>query len=62
VSRAAQRLDEELRASRNQPLGRIPCLILDARDEKVRHGGSVVDCAVLTPSASLPLEHAPWWA
>ena len=47
VSRAAALLDEELDAWRNRPLARTPYLILDARYEKVRHGGSVVDCAVL---------------
>lgn len=47
VSRAAQTLDEELEKWRNRPLGETPYLILDARYEKVRHGGSVVDCAVL---------------
>lgn len=47
VSRAAQLLDDELAQWRNRPLGRVPYLILDARYEKVRHGGSVVDCAVL---------------
>lgn len=47
VSRAAAMLDEELSAWRNRPLGRTPYLVLDARYEKVRHGGSVVDCAVL---------------
>lgn len=47
VSRAAQRLDEELQPWRNRPLGEIPCLILDARYEKIRHGGCVIDGAVL---------------
>jgi len=47
VSRAAQLLDEELQQWRNRPLGEIPYLILDARYEKVPHGGSVIDCAVL---------------
>lgn len=47
VSRAATLLDDELAAWRNRPLGRSPFLILDARYEKVRHGGSVRDCAVL---------------
>ncbi len=47
VSRAAALLDEELEAWRNRPLGGTPYLVLDARYEKVRHGGSVVDCAVL---------------
>jgi putative transposase len=47
VSRAAQALDGELEKWRNRPLGETPYLILDARYEKVRHGGSVVSCAVL---------------
>lgn len=47
VSRAAQQLDEELESWRIRPLGRVPYVILDARYEKVRHGGSLRDCAVL---------------
>jgi putative transposase len=47
VSRAAKLLDEELQAWRQRPLGKVRHLVLDARYEKVRHGGSVVDCAVL---------------
>jgi len=47
VSRASKLLDEELERWRNRPIGKILHLILDARYEKVRHGGSVVDCAVL---------------
>jgi putative transposase len=47
VSRASKLLDEELERWRNRLIGEIPYLILDARYEKVRHGGSVVDCAVL---------------
>ena len=47
VSRAAKALDEELQKWRDRPLGETPYLILDARYEKVRHGGSVVSCAVL---------------
>jgi putative transposase len=47
VSRAAAALDEELMAWRQRPIGRVKYLILDARYEKVRHGGSVVSCAVL---------------
>lgn len=47
VSRAAQLLDEELSAWRQRPLGEMPYLALDARYEKVRHGGSVISCAVL---------------
>lgn len=48
VSRASQALDSELDAWRNRPLGRCDFIILDARYEKVRHGGTVVPCAVLT--------------
>lgn len=47
VSRAAELLDQELSAWRNRPLGECPYLILDARYEKVRHGGSVIPLAVL---------------
>jgi putative transposase len=47
VSRAAALLDDELAAWRSRPLGEIPYLILDARYEKIRHGGAVVPCAVL---------------
>jgi transposase-like protein len=47
VSRAAEAFDEELQKWRDRPLGETPYLILDARYEKVRHGGSVVSCAVL---------------
>lgn len=47
VSRAAKLLDEELEAWRTRELGECPYVALDARYEKVRHGGSVRDCAVL---------------
>ncbi|MCP3957392.1 MAG: IS256 family transposase [bacterium] len=47
VSRAAKLLDEELEKWRNRPLGRFPQVIVDARYEKVRHAGSVRDCALL---------------
>jgi transposase-like protein len=47
VSRATKLLDEELNAWRQRPLGEVPYLVLDARYEKVRHGGSVISCAVL---------------
>jgi putative transposase len=54
VSRAAALLDEELGAWRNRLLGEIPYLILDARYEKIRHGGSVVPCAVLVAIGVTP--------
>jgi len=47
VSRCAQALDDELTAWRERPLGAYPYVVLDARYEKMRHGGTVVDCAVL---------------
>jgi putative transposase len=48
VSRAVKMLDEELAAWRDRPLGKIKYLILDARYEKMRHGGIVRDAAVLS--------------
>jgi putative transposase len=48
VSRATALLDEDLQKWRSRPLGQVKYLILDARYEKVRHAGSVRDCAVLT--------------
>ena len=54
VSRAAAALDEELEKWRTRPLGETPYLILDARYEKVRHGGSVVSCAVLVAIGVAP--------
>jgi transposase-like protein len=54
VSRAAKLLDEELQAWRERPLGKLVYLTLDARYEKVRHGGTVVDCAVLVAVGVLP--------
>jgi putative transposase len=47
VSRASKLLDEEFSQWRSRPLGQYVYLILDARYEKVRQGGSVVDSAVL---------------
>ena len=54
VSRAAAELDEELEAWRSRPIGEITYLVLDARYEKVRHGGAVVSCAVLTAIGITP--------
>jgi transposase-like protein len=48
VSRATASLDEQLQKWRNRPLGQVKYLVLDARYEKIRQGGCVVDCAVLT--------------
>ena len=57
VSRATALLDEELTAWRQRPIGEIPYLVLDARYEKVRHGGSVVSCAVLIAVGITPEGH-----
>jgi putative transposase len=47
VSQCAAQLDTELQAWRDRPLGQFPYLVLDARYEKVRQNGQVLDCAVL---------------
>lgn len=49
VSRATQRLDEQLELWRSRPLDQVPVkyLVLDARYEKVRVNGAVISCAVL---------------
>lgn len=54
VSRAAGALDEQLSAWRERPLGAYPYVYLDARYEKVRHGGVVIDVAVLLAAGVLP--------
>ena len=54
VSRCAAALDDELSAWRERPLGAYPYVVLDARYEKMRHGGSVVDCAVLLAMGVTP--------
>ena len=47
VSQCAARLDADLLLWRTRPLGTFAYVLLDARYEKVRHGGRVLDCAVL---------------
>ncbi len=47
VSRAAEQLDVGLAAWRERPLGETPYVFLDARYERVREAGRLVDCAVL---------------
>jgi transposase-like protein len=47
VSRAAETLDVGLQAWRERPLGETPYVFLDARYERVRAAGQIVDCAVL---------------
>jgi len=55
VSKATAELDPLLEAWRNRPLGEIRYLFLDARYEKVRMDGQVVDMAVLIAHAVDPL-------
>jgi len=47
VSRVTKELDKEFEQWRVRPLGKVRYLIIDARYEKVRHGGHVIDNAVL---------------
>ena len=48
VSKATKALDEEFKKWRERPIGEIVYLILDARYEKVRQDGHVMDAALLT--------------
>jgi transposase-like protein len=48
VSRATSELDEHFKQWRERPLGPISYLQVDARYEKVREGGLIIDEAVLT--------------
>lgn len=54
VSRAVQALDNELTKWRERPLGEIAYLLVDARYEKVRVGGTVVSCALLVAIGITP--------
>ncbi len=47
VSACAAKLDAELSLWRARPLGPTPYVFVDARYERVRHGGHFIDCAVL---------------
>jgi len=47
VSRAAKLLDDELETWRTRTLGEHSYVVLDARYEKVRHGGKVISVALL---------------
>jgi putative transposase len=47
ISRCTEKLDVGIEAWRNRPLDETPYLLLDARYERVREAGQVVDCAVL---------------
>jgi len=47
VSRATAQLDTGLQAWRERPLDETPYVFLDARYERIREGGQIIDCAVL---------------
>jgi len=47
VSRAAEQLDAGLAIWRERPLDETPYVFLDARYERIREAGHLVDCAVL---------------
>lgn len=47
VSHCAAQLDQALADWRQRPLASCPYVLLDARYEKVRHAGQLLDCAVL---------------
>jgi len=57
VSRAAQLLDDTLAAWRQQPLGEMVYLYLDARYEKVRQDGQIRSAAVLLATGVDPSGH-----
>ena len=57
VSRSTELLDRELAQWRERPLGEVPYVFVDARYEKIRHGGSVVSCAVLMAFGVNPAGH-----
>jgi putative transposase len=57
VSRLTGQLDEELQRWRERPLDDVPYLILDARYEHVRRGGTVVDMALLVAIGITPEGH-----
>jgi putative transposase len=57
VSRAVAALDEELTKWRERPLGEVHYLLLDARYEKVRVGGTVVSCSLLVAVGVAPNGH-----
>lgn len=54
VSRCTALLDEELHAWHERNLGVYPYVYLDARYEKARHAGQVIDAAVLVALGVAP--------
>ncbi len=65
-SQCAAALDAELETWRNRPLGCFPYVLIDARYEKVRQGGRLLDCAVLIalgigPDGKPPFSASVWF-
>ena len=54
VSDCTKLLDAELQKWRDRPLGEFPYLVIDARYEKVRLNGQLLDCAVLMAMGVAP--------
>jgi putative transposase len=57
VSRASAALDTQLQSWRERPLGECAYVYLDARYEKIRHSGVIIDCAVLLAVGITPSGH-----
>jgi transposase-like protein len=57
VSRASKSLDDQLKTWRDRPLGQFAYVYMDARYEKVRHNGVIIDCAVLLAIGISPSGH-----
>ena len=57
VSRASKSLDDQLQTWRDRPLEQFPYVYMDARYEKVRHNGVIIDCAVLLAIGISPSGH-----
>ncbi|TKB09602.1 IS256 family transposase [Desulforhopalus sp. IMCC35007] len=57
VSRASKSLDDQLQSWRDRPLGQYSYVYMDARYEKVRHNGVIIDCAVLLAIGINPSGH-----
>ncbi len=57
VSRASKTLDDQLQAWRERSLGKFPYVYMDARYEKVRHNGVIINCAVLLAIGINPSGH-----
>ncbi len=61
VSRAAEQLDAGLAVWRERPLDGTPYVFLDARYERVREGGQLVDCAALVAVGITRSGHPGCW-